>query len=246
MLRQDHDADARMPGADGVGSVDALHAVGWRHADVDQRRVRGPRELRRVGGLPGARLSRSPRYPSPCPARFRPAGRRTRGGRPHHRCPRDLLAGLFERSRGRRRLTPAAYRHGPALALPERLDWRARQDSNLRPSAPEADALSTELQARTPMIGAPADGGRGGRARRGRQNGSGPARGAASGAVPVKVRRLCDGAFCHAPRASITSAEPTTLTQPTHDLGAGAAWLTCSERYGSAPIRVCQGFRRAD
>ena len=26
--------------------------------------------------------------------------------------------------------------------------WRARQDSNLRPSAPEADALSTELQAR--------------------------------------------------------------------------------------------------
>ena len=26
--------------------------------------------------------------------------------------------------------------------------WRARQDSNLRPSAPEADALSAELQAR--------------------------------------------------------------------------------------------------
>jgi hypothetical protein len=31
---------------------------------------------------------------------------------------------------------------------PKRLKWRARQDSNLRPSAPEADALSTELQAR--------------------------------------------------------------------------------------------------
>src|SRR6059058_5187198 len=30
------------------------------------------------------------------------------------------------------------------------LKWRARQDSNLRPSAPEADALSTELQARGP------------------------------------------------------------------------------------------------
>ena len=29
-----------------------------------------------------------------------------------------------------------------------RLQWRARQDLNLRPSAPEADALSTELQAR--------------------------------------------------------------------------------------------------
>ena len=34
----------------------------------------------------------------------------------------------------------------------EHLYWRARQDSNLRPSAPEADALSTELQARSPMI----------------------------------------------------------------------------------------------
>src|SRR6187397_2681974 len=33
---------------------------------------------------------------------------------------------------------------------PKRLNWRARQDSNLRPSAPEADALSTELQARGP------------------------------------------------------------------------------------------------
>ena len=33
---------------------------------------------------------------------------------------------------------------------PKRLQWRARQDSNLRPSAPEADALSTELQARGP------------------------------------------------------------------------------------------------
>lgn len=26
--------------------------------------------------------------------------------------------------------------------------WRAREDSNLRPSAPQADALSTELRAR--------------------------------------------------------------------------------------------------
>ena len=48
------------------------------------------------------------------------------------------------------RLTPAAYAHGLAVALPERLQWRARQDLNLRPSAPEADALSTELQARGP------------------------------------------------------------------------------------------------
>ena len=36
---------------------------------------------------------------------------------------------------------------GPRPAA-EEWRWRARQDSNLRPSAPEADALSTELQAR--------------------------------------------------------------------------------------------------
>ena len=35
------------------------------------------------------------------------------------------------------------------------------------------------------------------------------------------VRR--NGHFCHAVRASITSAAPTTLTLPTHDLAAGAA-----------------------
>ena len=46
------------------------------------------------------------------------------------------------------RLTPSAYTHGLALALPERLDWRARQDSNLRPLGPEPNALSTELRAR--------------------------------------------------------------------------------------------------
>ena len=48
------------------------------------------------------------------------------------------------------RLTQAAYAHGLALALPERLKWRARQDSNLRPLGPEPNALSTELQAREP------------------------------------------------------------------------------------------------
>ena len=46
------------------------------------------------------------------------------------------------------RLTPSAYAHGLALALPTRLLWRARQDSNLRPLGPEPNALSTELQAR--------------------------------------------------------------------------------------------------
>jgi hypothetical protein len=37
------------------------------------------------------------------------------------------------------------------------------------------------------------------------------------------IRR--NGRFCHASRASITPAAPTTLTLPTHDLAAGAAWL---------------------
>ena len=46
------------------------------------------------------------------------------------------------------RLTQAAYAHRLALALAERLQWRARQDSNLRPLGPEPNALSTELQAR--------------------------------------------------------------------------------------------------
>ena len=44
-------------------------------------------------------------------------------------------------------------------------------------------------------------------------------------AVPVNTPAEA-GRFCHASRASITSAAPTTLTLPTHDLAAGAAWLT--------------------
>src|SRR6476620_3053773 len=42
--------------------------------------------------------------------------------------------------------------------------------------------------------------------------------------------------FCHVPRASITSASPTTLTLPTHDLGAGAAWLTEQHGYRKPPF----------
>jgi hypothetical protein len=43
--------------------------------------------------------------------------------------------------------SPCGDGHSPR-PLPRKVAWRARQDSNLRPSAPEADALSTELQAR--------------------------------------------------------------------------------------------------
>ena len=54
------------------------------------------------------------------------------------------------------------------------------------------------------------------------------------------VRR--NGHFCHASRASITSAAPTTLTLPTHDLDAGAAWLTEQHRYPTPARVVFQGF----
>ena len=53
------------------------------------------------------------------------------------------------------------------------------------------------------------------------------------------VRR--NGRFCHASRASITSAAPTTLTLPTHDLAAGAA-LTEQHRYPTPSGAVFQGF----
>jgi hypothetical protein len=46
------------------------------------------------------------------------------------------------------RLTQAAYAHGLAPALPERLKWRARQDLNPRPDGPKPPALSAELRAR--------------------------------------------------------------------------------------------------
>ena len=57
-----------------------------------------------------------------------------------------------------------------------------------------------------------------------------PVRGKSSERLPKEPLRCCpgegirrNGCFCHASRASITSAAPTTLTQPTHDLAAGAA-----------------------
>ena len=97
-----------------------------------------------------SRASRHSARSSGCSAlgRVSPAGRRTEGeGRPdarhlradHGRGPRDRRA-----SGSPRRPTRTDWR----WRCPKRLQWRARQDSNLRPSAPEADALSTELQAR--------------------------------------------------------------------------------------------------
>ena len=45
--------------------------------------------------------------------------------------------------------TPTSRGLGARLCL-KTLQWRARQDSNLRPLGPEPNALSTELQARGP------------------------------------------------------------------------------------------------
>ncbi len=66
--------------------------------------------------------------------------------------------------------------------------------------------------------------------------------------LPKEPPRCCPGEgvrrsghFCHASRASITSAAPTTLTLPTHDLDAGAAWLTEQHRY---PTPATGGFPR--
>ena len=49
------------------------------------------------------------------------------------------------------------------------------------------------------------------------------------------IRR--NGRFCRAPRASITSAAPTTLTLPTHDLVAGAAWPLFAAHPHANPVR---------
>ena len=71
----------------------------------------------------------------------------------------DLLHAIYERivGRGPRDRAVSGSRRRPTRTdwrwrCPKRLQWRARQDSNLRPSAPEADALSTELQARVATL----------------------------------------------------------------------------------------------
>ena len=60
-------------------------------------------------------------------------------------------------------------------------------------------------------------------------------------AVPVKVSTR-GRTFCRAPRSSIASAEPTTLTLPTHDLDAGAALADLQRRYPTAQVRIRKGF----
>ena len=67
--------------------------------------------------------------------------------------------------------------------------------------------------------------------------------------LPKEPLRCCPGKgarqgepFCRAARASITSAAPTTLTLPTHDLVAGAAWLFEQHGYPTRRRAVFQGF----
>ena len=101
----------------------ALTTMGSRPSEPS----RGSRHCRRRGG----QLTFRPRRPtSSMPSTI---GSPSQGGAS---CP----------SGSRRRRTPTDSRSH----YRKRLQWRARQDSNLRPSAPEADALSTELQARGP------------------------------------------------------------------------------------------------
>ena len=77
---------------------------------------------------------------------------------PHHsqKEPRDGTCSIWPAAAGRGiSRAPGSRDALPELARVEadqieQVFWRARQDSNLRPSAPEADALSTELQARGP------------------------------------------------------------------------------------------------
>ena len=59
-------------------------------------------------------------------------------------------------------------------------------------------------------------------------------------AVPVKVSTL-RRTFCHASGSSIASAEPTTLTQPTHDPDAGAALADWQHRYPSEQVGIGKG-----
>ncbi len=80
------------------------------------------------------------------------------------------------------RLTPATYANGLALTLLDTV-WRARQDSNLRPSAPEADALSAELQARDATAARPRSGGNDTPVSRG-------ARGSVAARIPTGVFRI--------------------------------------------------------
>jgi hypothetical protein len=133
---------------------------------------------------------------------------------------------------------------------PKRLTWRARQDSNLRPSAPEADALSAELQARgAGAVAAP----RGTSIRRSKVAGRSGAGGTpeTSKRPPKEPLRCCPGEagplpdhFCHVARASITPAAPATLTRPTHDLVTRAAVARATDCESSRPRRPAQGFPR--
>jgi hypothetical protein len=82
--------------------------------------------------------------PLPRPGKRRTCPRRRRSSFTRSTNGSSWPAGPLSRRGSRHPPTPTAWR----WHCPNRLQWRARQDSNLRPSAPEADALSTELQAR--------------------------------------------------------------------------------------------------
>ena len=132
--------------------------------------------------------------------------------------PRWRLGWLTQRTRG----SPEGVRFVRQRGRPSR-----RTSTDLACGA--AAFRMSLLLARDPLTSGQAPPGRAGSAGR-RSSGSSRARkrfGAVSRGKPLRccpgegVRR--NGLFCHATKASITSAAPTTLTRPTHDLEAGAA-----------------------
>ena len=150
--------------------------------------------------------------------------------------PRALVRHLF-RSAGRVR----AWRNGvnPSLFRKvARSSWRPSltgRVSGLRPNPAESRSCPEPAAGKRGALRAiPAA------ARNGNRSGSRRSRFAA---VPVKGRPDERTVFCHASRASITSAAPTTLTLPTHDLDAGAAGRGNSlfVLYPSRPL-LRQGF----
>ena len=117
--------------------LERLHEL--REAKDDAERTTGERVCRGAGDRV------APRIVSDLDRGRRPRGE---GGR----APRHLRPDCRRREEdrvGEAHFVGLCPRTGACAARP-RLLWRARQDSNLRPSAPEADALSTELQAREP------------------------------------------------------------------------------------------------
>ena len=141
------------------------------------------------------------------------------------------------RRRGSRGERPRGSRGERLRRVSRRVDRRAAAKRRTKAEAAPEGAASIPRAADAALQDAASSGGQ---PRSAAQN---PRR------LPKEPPRCCPGEgvrrsghFCHAPRASITSAVPTTLTLPTHGLDAGAAWLTEQHPYPTARGPVFQEF----